>query len=116
MLFRRLGLPCIAGVVALVGTGFLVAAAYIWLATLFRPPAAAGIMGGALVVIALLLLLVARAGGAARAGFPAPEQVALAALRLVTRSIRAAPEKALIAAVIAGVLSEWLGERNRRDR
>jgi Putative Actinobacterial Holin-X, holin superfamily III len=109
MLLRRLGLALAAGLVALVGVAFLVAAAYLWLASVLPRAAAAAVVGGALVAIAILLLV---AGAARRRAEPlGPEQLVFAALRLTARSVQAAPEKALIAALIAGVLSEWFGTR-----
>jgi Putative Actinobacterial Holin-X, holin superfamily III len=112
MLLRRLGLSLAAGLMALPGVGFLLAAAYLRLAASFPPAAAAAIVGVALVAVAAILLLAGL--GRKRGDEWAPEQVALAALRLVARSVRAAPEKALIAALIAGVVSEWLGDGRKR--
>jgi len=112
MLLWRLGLALAAGVVALVGAAFLVAAAYLWLASIFPSDAAAAILGAALVVIALLLLLLGFARR--RPEKLAPEQLVFVALRLVARSVQTAPEKALIAALVAGVLSEWFGERKEK--
>ncbi len=107
MLARRLGLALAAGVLALVGVGFLIAAAYLWLASVLPKAAAAGVVGAVLAVIALLLLMAAaRRGRSEQLG---PEQMVFVALRLVARSVQAAPEKALMAALIAGVLSEWIG-------
>jgi apolipoprotein N-acyltransferase len=117
MLLRRLGLAFAAGAVALavglIGAAFLVAGAYLWLASILSSDAAAAIVGAALVVIALLLLVL---GFARRRRAPlAPEQLVFAALRLVARSVQSAPEKALIAALIAGVVSEWFGERKEKS-
>ncbi|HTU56099.1 MAG TPA: phage holin family protein [Acetobacteraceae bacterium] len=115
MLLRRLGLAIAAGVVAVIGAAFLVAACYLWLASVLPRAAAAGVTGGVLVAIALLLLVAgARRGRREPLG---PEELVFAALRLVARSVQAAPEKALIAALVAGVLSEWFGgQKVRRDR
>jgi apolipoprotein N-acyltransferase len=117
MLLRRLGLALAAGAVALavglIGVAFLIAAAYLWLTSIFSSDAAAAIIGAALVVVALLVLLL---GFARRRREPLPpEQLVFAALRLVARSVESAPEKALIAALIAGVLSEWFGERKEKS-
>lgn len=113
---RRLGLALAAGAVALavglIGAAFLVAAAYLWLASMLSSEAAAAIVGAVLVVIALLFLLLGFARRR-RDQLP-PEQLVFAALRLVARSVESAPEKALIAALIAGVLSEWFGERKEK--
>jgi chromate transport protein ChrA len=109
MLLRRLGLGLAAGLVAMVGAAFLVAAAYVWLASVLRPAAAAAVLGAALIVIAVLLLLVGL-GGRRRNEPVKPEQLVFAALRLIVRSARATPERALITAFIAGVLSEWFGK------
>jgi apolipoprotein N-acyltransferase len=117
MKLRRLGLALAVGAVALavalIGAAFLVAAAYLWLASVLPRDAAAAILGAALVVVALLLLLL---GFARRRREPlAPEELVFAALRLVAGSVQSAPEKALIAALIAGVLSEWFGERKEKS-
>ncbi len=110
MLLRRLGFVLVAGLVAGVGVLFLLAAAYLGLTRLLAPSAAAAVLGAILVLLALLLLLVA--SGRRRKEQPlGPEQLVMAALRLVAGTVRAAPEKALIAALIAGVLSEWFGKR-----
>ncbi len=117
MLLRRLGLALAAGLVAVVGAAFLIVALYFWLASLLPKAAAFAVLGAALAGIALLLLLASMAGRRRQA--LAPEHLVSAALRLLARSVQAAPEKALIAALIAGVLSEWFGKqkapRNRGD-
>ena len=107
----RLGLLLVAGLVALIAAAFLIAAAYLWLATVLPVAAAAAVVGGGLCVLAVIALFI----GLRRAERepPRPEQLVFAALGLVVRYIRAAPEKALIAALIAGVLSEWLGDQRR---
>ncbi len=114
MLLQRLGLAVAAGLVALVGLGFLLAAADFRLEERFPPWLAAAIVGGVLIVVAAILLW----AGLHRRRMRqlAPEDVVLAALRLVVRSVRAAPEKALIAALIAGVVSEWLGKNRDREK
>ncbi len=117
MLLRRLGLAlavvAVALAVGLIGAAFLIAAAYLWLASRLSSDAAAAIVGAALVVVALLLLLL---GLRRRRREPlAPEQLVFAALRFVAGSVQTAPEKALIAALIAGVLSEWFGERKEKS-
>jgi hypothetical protein len=112
MLLRRLGFALVAGLVAGVGAVFLLAAAYLGLTRILVPSAAAAVLGAILVLLALLLLL---ASGRRRQEPPlGPEQLVMAALRLVAGTVRAAPEKALIAALIAGVLSEWFGKREER--
>lgn len=114
MLIRRLGLAIAAGLVALIGVGFLLAAADFRLEETFPPWLAAAIVGGGLIVLAAILLWAGLHRARVRA--LAPEDVVLAALGLVTRSVRAAPEKALIAALIAGVVSEWLGKDQKPRR
>jgi hypothetical protein len=111
MLLRRLGLLLIAGLVALIGSAFLVAAAYLWLATVLPVAAATAVVGGGLLVLAAIALFAGLRRGQREP--PGPEQLVFAALGLVARYIRAAPGKALIAALIAGVVSEWLGDRRR---
>lgn len=115
MLFRRLGLGVAAGLVALVGAGFLLAAAVQGLERVFHPPAAAAIVGGALVLLATILLVAALRRGPVRRRF-AVSDVAVAALGLAVRLLRDSPGKALIAAVVAGLLSEWLGERESGEK
>ncbi|HUC19604.1 MAG TPA: hypothetical protein VMA37_18145 [Acetobacteraceae bacterium] len=110
MLLRRLGFVLVAGLVAGVGAIFLLAAAYLGLTRLLPASAAAATLGGALVLVALLVLLMA-SGRRHREQNLGSEQLVTAALRLVAGTVRADPEKALIAALIAGVLSEWLGKR-----
>ncbi|MDA8052374.1 MAG: hypothetical protein M0002_20625 [Rhodospirillales bacterium] len=112
MLLGRLGLAIAAGLVGAVGCGFLLAAADMRLGAMFSPAVAAAILGAGLAVLAAILLWVGRRGRRARD--LTPEDVALAALGLVARSVRTAPEKALIAALVAGVLSEWLGKVEKR--
>jgi len=118
MSLRRLGVVLVAGLVAGVGAVFLLAAAYLGLTRLLAPSAAAAVLGAALVLLALLLLLMA--SGRRKALPLGSEQVVMAALRLVAGTVREAPEKALIAALIAGVLSEWFGKgtkpRTGQDR
>lgn len=109
MLLRRIGLAVFAGLVALTGFGFLLAAADSGLQLRFRPWVAAAIIAGFLLVVAGVLLLIAL--HRPRTRHLAPEEVVLAAVGLAARAVRASPEKAMIAALIAGVLSEWLGER-----
>lgn len=113
-MLRRLALAAIAAVVALTGLGFLLAAADFGLEARFPGWVAAAIVGGVLVVLAAILLWVALHRRPARE--LTTEEVVLAAAGLVARSVRAAPEKALIAALIAGVLSEWLGKSREGDR
>ncbi len=115
MLLRRLGLAFAAGLVAMVGVAFLIAASYLWLASVLPKAAAAAVVGAVLVGIALLLLV---AGASRRRSERlGAEQLVSAILRLTACSVQAAPEKALIAALIAGVVSEWFGERKApRDR
>ncbi|MGH7050089.1 MAG: phage holin family protein [Acetobacteraceae bacterium] len=104
----RVGLAVFAGLMTLTGLGFLLAAAASALLTTFPSWLAAAIVGGALVVVAAGLFAVALHRPRRRR--LEPEEVLLAAVGLVARSVRVAPEKAMIAALIAGVLSEWLGE------
>lgn len=114
MLLRRLAFAAIAAVAALTGLGFLLAAADFGLEARFPGWVAAAIVGGVLVVLAAILLWVALHRRPARE--LTTEEVVLAAAGLVARSVRAAPEKALIAALIAGVLSEWLGKSQESER
>ncbi|MGH7104604.1 MAG: phage holin family protein [Acetobacteraceae bacterium] len=109
MLLRRIGLAVFAGMAALTGLGFLLAAADTGLQLRFQPWVAAAIIAGFLLVVAGILLLYALHRPRTRRLGPA--EVVLAAVGLAARSVRASPEKAMIAALIAGVLSEWLGER-----
>ncbi len=115
MLLQRLGLAIAAGLVALVGLGFLLAAADFRLEERFPPWLAAAIVGGVLIVLAAILLWAGLHRRRVRE--LAPEDVVFATLRLVVRSVRTAPEKALMAALIAGVVSEWLAkDRDRAEK
>lgn len=95
---------------AAVGVAFLLAGADYRLAAIIPGWLAAVIVGAGLLVVAAVLL--AFGLHRPRVRELAPEDVALAALGLVARSVRAAPEKALIAAMIAGVVSEWLAKEH----
>lgn len=110
MLLRRLSLAIAGGLAAAVGAAFLLTAADYWLAKVFPGWLAAVIVGGGLLVVAGILLGLGLHRPRARE--LAPEDVVLAALGLVARSVRAQPEKALIAALVAGVVSEWLADKH----
>ncbi|MGH7078884.1 MAG: phage holin family protein [Acetobacteraceae bacterium] len=110
----RVGLAVFAGLMTLTGLGFLLAAADSALLTTYPSWLAAAIVGGALVVVAACFFAVA--WHRPRRRHLAPEEVVLAAVGLAARSVRVSPEKAMIAALIAGVLSEWLGERGAVKR
>lgn len=105
-MLRRIALGLVAALIALVGAAFLIVAFYRWLVDKFPPTLAAAIVGGAMIVIAIALLLLA-SRRRKEPGF-APEDLALAVLGFTSRAARSHPEKALIAAVLAGVLEEWL--------
>ncbi|MGH7120222.1 MAG: hypothetical protein ACREFP_14740 [Acetobacteraceae bacterium] len=110
MLLHRLGLAIAGGLAAAVGVAFLLAAADYRLAAVISGWLAAAIVGAGLLIVGGILLGFGLHRPRVRA--LAPEDVALAALGLVARSVRAAPEKALIAAMIAGVVSEWLANEH----
>lgn len=104
---------------ALAGLGFLVAGFYIWLAQHLNTAAAAAITGGALLALALVKFV---AGGAMlkryRQKKPSPFIELANSLNLVARLaaplVRRDPKKAIIAALLAGALAEWLLGRTEK--
>lgn len=114
MLLRRIGLAFVGGLAALVGLAFLLAAADYRLTELFPGWLAAVIVGGGLLLLAVIFVGIALHRPRVRS--LAPEDVVLQVMGLAARSVRAAPEKALIAAMVAGVVSEWLAKEHEHEK
>lgn len=108
-MLRRIAAVLVAALIALVGAAFLIVAFYRWLADKFPPALTAAIVGGAMMVIALALLLLASIRRK-KTEF-GPENLALAVLGFTSQVARSHPEKALVGAVLAGVLEEWLDRK-----
>ena len=98
----------------LAAAGFFTAAFYIWLCGHFSPAASCLIAGGSLLALALAIGL---AGTAALRAAHARERARLAqfnltisaALSLAAYLVRRDPKKAMIIALLAGILAEFLG-------
>ncbi len=111
---RGLVLRLIAAVLALVGCIFLLMALWWVLAFYLAAPWPAVVMGGGFLLLAMLFLLVAAVRRPPPRSAPAPLSLAGTAASTVFDIVRRYPMATLLAAVAAGIATEWVSPRRRR--
>lgn len=98
---RRMMLLALGCAAALAGLGFLIGALFLALARVMPGVDAALVAGGMLLTLALIAFLLAALIGRSAASQPLPAW---------RDYVRRRPAESLAAAVLAGIMAEWVGE------